>query len=169
MIRPLTTDDIPAFLALRKKSWSTDPLSWDREPSEEVDPEKWHEIISGWDNGSVLLGFFLTEHGAEPKLVGLTGLERFKAHKRRHRAMIWGVYVSPITRGMGISRKLLDECLVRARAMKGLHHLVLSASHHAVGALHLYEQAGFVEWGREPAAARTGETFMDEVHMMLVL
>ncbi len=167
MIRPLTVKDIPAFLALRKQSWTTDPLSWDHDPDDKVDPEKWKGIISGWDNGSVLLGYFLTEEGKEPELVGLTGLQRYTAPKRSHRAMIWGVYVSPVARGKGISGKLLEESLARARQMEGLHHIVLSLSHHAKAALRLYKRAGFVEWGREVAAARTGEIFMDEIHMRL--
>jgi RimJ/RimL family protein N-acetyltransferase len=167
MIRPLTTADIPAFLALRKQSWVTDPLSWDHEPDEKVDPEKWEGIISGWDNGSVLLGYFLSEEGKEAELVGLTGLQRYTAPKRSHRAMIWGVYVSPAARGQGISGKLLAESLARAREMAGLHHVILSVSHHAKAALRLYERAGFTEWGREIAAARTGEVFMDEIHMGL--
>lgn len=167
MIRPLTTNDVHAFLALRKRSWSTDPLSWDHAPDEKADPEKWKAIISGWDNGSALLGYFLTEEKKRPKLVGLTGLERFYAPKRSHRAMIWGVYVSPEVRGQGISGKLLEESLARARKMEGLHHVILSVSHHAKAAIRLYERAGFVEWGREPAAARTGDVFMDEIHMGL--
>jgi len=47
--------------------------------------------------------------------------------------------------------------------------VILSVSHHATAAIRLYERAGFVEWGREVAAARTGEVFMDEIHMGLAL
>jgi len=169
MIRSLTPADLAAFIALRKQSWTTDPLSWDHAPDEKVDPEKWKGIISGWDNGSVLLGYFLTEEGREPELIGLTGLQRFTAPKRSHRAMIWGVYVDPSARGQGISGKLLEESLARARRMEGLHHVILSVSHHATAAIRLYERAGFVEWGREVDAARTGEIFMDEIHMLLIL
>jgi len=169
MIRPLITADLDAFIALRKRSWADDPLSWDHEPGEAIDPEEWRDRIVESENGSVLFGYFLTEDRAEPELVGLTGMKRFEATKRSHRAMIWGVYVSPVARGRGASKLLLEACIARARKLEGLHHLVLSVSHHAKAALRSYEKVGFTVFGREPAAARTGEVFMDEIHMMLVL
>ncbi|WP_187271169.1 GNAT family N-acetyltransferase [Neolewinella aurantiaca] len=169
MIRPLTTSDLSAFLALRKQSWSTDPLSWDHDPGEVVDPEEWRPRMDAIDNERFILGYFLTEDRTEPQLAGIIGFSRFEKQKRRHRAMVWGVYVDPEARGRGAAKLLLEECLERARKMEGLHHLVLSVSNHAEAAIRLYTAAGFVEWGRETAAARTGEVFMDEIHMRFEL
>lgn len=169
MIRPLTPADLDAFLALRQQSWTTDPLSWDHDPGDTVDREEWRLRMEAIPNERFILGYFLTEDRDQPELAGIIGFTRFEKLKRRHRAMVWGVYVSPAARGLGASKLLLEECLKRARRMEGLHHLVLSVSNHATAAIRLYQGAGFREWGREVEAARTGEVAMDEIHMVLVV
>lgn len=168
MIRPLTPNDVAAFVALRKQSFSTDPLSWDHDPDATVSVEEWAPRLQQTAD-DLVLGFFLTEGRDQPELAGMIGLQRFKKQKRRHRAMVWGVYVSPAARGRAAARQMLDEVIQRAREMEGLDHLVLSVSNHALAANHLYTSKGFVEWGRELRAARTGDTWMDEVWMSLVL
>lgn len=168
MIRVLTPADAPAFCALREQSTATDPLSWDRDPGLAESVDVWApRLAETADN--IVFGFFLTEDRQEPELAGVIGLQRSTKMKRRHRAMVWGVYVSPAARGHSAARRMLDEVIRKARKMEGLDHLVLSLSNHAKAAHHLYTSAGFVEWGREIRAARTGETWMDEVHMRLDL
>lgn len=168
MIRPLTPTDAPAFHALREQSTVSDPLSWDREPGHDDPVEVWAERLRETEDG-VVLGYFLTEGRPAPELAGVIGLKRFTKNKRRHRAMVWGVYVSPAARGRAAARQMLDEIISRAKNMEGLHHLVLSLSSRAPAAHHLYTSAGFVEWGRELQAARTGDVWMDEIHMRLDL
>lgn len=169
MIRPLKETDLDAFLALRKQSWTSDPLSWDHDPGEVMSREEWLPRMEAIPNERFILGYFLTEDRKEPELAGIIGFSRFEKLKRRHRAMVWGVYVGPVARGRGVSKLLLEECLRRARGMEGLHHLILSLSNHATAACRLYSGAGFKEFGRELEAARTGGVAMDEIHMMLVL
>lgn len=134
-----------------------------------MDREEWRLRIETIPHERFILGYFVTTDHDQPELAGIIGFTRFEKLKRRHRAMVWGVYVGPAARGMGASKLLLEACLERARRMEGLHHLVLSVSNHATAAIRLYEWAGFTVFGREPEAARTGETFMDEIHMMLAL
>lgn len=166
MIRPLVSADVSGFCALRKQSFVTDPLSWDYDPGYEVATEEWAPKLERTSD-NIVLGYFITDAGAEPELAGMIGLTRFDKLKRRHRATIWGVYVSPAARGRRAAAQLLDEALLHARNMDGLDHLILSVSHHATAALHLYTVAGFTEWGREVRAARTGNTWMDEIHLRL--
>lgn len=166
MIRPLTTADAPAFVALRKQSFSTDPLSWDHLPDKEVSLEVWAPRLEETEDNTVF-GFFLTEGRDTPVLAGMIGLQRPEKVKRRHRAMVWGVYVSPEARGQRAASQLLEAVVERAKSMEGLDHLILSLSNHAKAAHKLYSRAGFVEWGREQRAARTGDTWMDEIHMRL--
>lgn len=166
MIRPLTPADAPAFVALRKQSFSTDPLSWDHLPDKEVSVDVWAPRLVETEN-DVVFGYFLTDVPGAPVLAGMIGLQRPEKVKRRHRAMVWGVYVSPAARGQRAASKLLDAVIDRAKSMEGLDHLILSLSNHATAAHKLYTRAGFVEWGRELRAARTGNTWMDEIHMRL--
>jgi len=168
MIRPLSPADAPAFCALREQSTISDPLSWDREPGQEDPVEVWAKRLQETED-SVVLGYFLTEGRRTPELAGVIGLQRFVKTKRRHRAMVWGVYVSPAARGRAAARQMLDDIIGRAKKMEDVHHLVLSLSSRAPAAHHLYATAGFVEWGREVRAARTGEVWMDEIHMRLDL
>lgn len=169
MIRTLTPGDINAFISLRYAAFTTDPLSFDHEPGDKIDPELWAPRLKEIAEEKFVLGYFLTEERETPELGGMIGLKRFDKRKRRHRALVWGVYVSETARGRGVAGKLLTECIQRARAMDGLDRLVLSLSNHAVAAKKLYESAGFEVFGKEPGAARTGEVRMDEIHMLLNL
>lgn len=168
MIRSLTPADIEAFTVLRRQSFASDPLSWDSDPDYEVTAEEWLPKILETDNQFVL-GYFLTEGRETPELAGIIGFTRYEKLKRRHRAMVWGVYVSPAARGRGAARQLLAETIRRAKVMPGLERLTLTVSNHAKAALAMYEAAGFVTFGREPGAARTGEVSMDEIYMLLEL
>ncbi len=167
MIRPLTPADVEAFIALRHEAFVTDPLSWDYEPGTPIESEVWAPRLQEVPGVAFVLGFFLTEGLAAPKLAGLVGFTRFEKAKRRHRATLWGVYVSPAARGRGVAAQLLTETLRRARQLAGLERVILTVSNHAQAAIRLYEKAGFVRFGCEPGAARTGKTSMDEIYMLL--
>jgi ribosomal protein S18 acetylase RimI-like enzyme len=58
-----------------------------------------------------LLGYFMTDEAGQEHLAGLLGFQRYPKTKRRHRGMVWGVYVSPAARGRGAARQLLRECI----------------------------------------------------------
>lgn len=169
MIRTLTPGDVEAFIDLRYRAFASDPLSWDHEPGTPIEPDVWRPRLAEVPGLKFVLGYFLTENRETPELAGIIGLTRFEKTKRRHRAMVWGVYVSPAARRRRVSAQLLEETLRRARQMEGLERIVLSVSNLAPAALHLYQKAGFVEFGREPGAARTGEVRMDEIHLLLEL
>ena len=101
MIRPLTSADAQAFVDLRKQSFSTDPLSWDYEPGTTVDVETWAPRLVETDN-EVVFGYFSEGESGVLQLTGVIVLQRFSKLKRSHRAMVWGVYVSPAARGRGV-------------------------------------------------------------------
>lgn len=169
-LRPLGPDDVEEFIRLRSEGFASAPLSFEQSPDDPIDQGLWRERLGADPAHNVTLGFFLTAADDErEELVGIWGVKRYTAPKRAHRAMMWGVYVSDRARGLGVGRALMQEALRRCREMPGLEHVILTVSHHATAAIKLYREAGFVEFGREIGAAKTGNTYMDEVYMRLDL
>jgi len=56
-----------------------------------------------------------------------------------------------------------------ARGVAGVSQVQLAVSERSAAAVHLYERAGFVRWGTEPAALRIGAESVAEHYMVLVL
>lgn len=164
MIRKLTPSDLTEFMRIRRESFKKAPLSFEQTGDAILQPSVIIEQLHITDY-QFILGYF-TEDG---RLNGIMGLSRYQPQKRRHRGYLWGVYLSEQTRGKGIAHQLLSEVIAQARAMDGLERIILTVSNHAKGALKLYKNFGFVEFGREKGAARTGDVNMDEIYMQLDL
>lgn len=164
MIRPLGPQDLATFMAIRAESFREAPLAFGQAADAKIDPEQTLQDLAAKNESNFILGYFVDE-----QLVGMMGLMRYELPKRRHRSYLWGVYVAQRFQGRGIARQLLDECILRARKLDGLERIILTVSHHATGAIALYTKAGFVTFGREPGAARTGDIPMDEIYMLLDL
>jgi len=147
VIRPLTSEDVEAFVVLRRASLQESPLAFSAAPDEDVgsNPELMRERLAT-SSESMVLGAFA------PELVGTVGLYREFKRKTAHKAHIWGMYVMPTRRGQGIGRRLFAAVIEAAGEVSGLKQLQLSASESAVEALRLYESCGFRTWGSEPRA-----------------
>lgn len=102
-------------------------------------------------------------------LRGMAGVIRSSRLKQRHKASLWGMYVSPQARGKGAGRALLEAAIDQARAWPGVQQLHLGVTDAAVAARKLYEAAGFRIWGREPRALQWAGLFVDELHLVLDL
>lgn len=114
-----------------------------------------------------LLGAFL-----DGRLVGTAGWVRAHFAKEAHKASIWGMYVDPTCRGLGLGRRLLQAACDRLRAM-GVERANLQVSLGNTEAIALYRSAGFVQWGHEPDAMRVpgpaGPVSVDGLFMSLTL
>ncbi len=168
MIRALNGRDTAAYIALRRESFAKAPLAFAQLPDDEIDPATTEAELEALHDENFILGFFQPTPAGE-QLMGIMGLMRYTALKRRHRAYLWGVYVKEEARGQGVAQQLLAETLSRCRQMPGLERIILTVSHHAVAAIRLYQQAGFIQFGCEPGAARTGEIAMNETYFLLDL
>ena len=113
--------------------------------------------------GTFVLGAFA------PRLVAMAGLRREPRRKRRHRAGLWGMYVSPEVRGQGIGRALVVEIVRRARAVEGLEQIILTVMAQNQGAVALYRALGFEVYGHAPRAMLLGDRAFDEELMRLEL
>ena len=75
--------------------------------------------------------------------------------------------VDPDTRGLGVGRKLVAEC-VRFARVAGYRKIVLWTQETLTAARHLYTEAGFVKTAREPHRSfghdLVGETWERELH-----
>ena len=75
--------------------------------------------------------------------------------------------VDPDTRGLGVGRKLVAEC-VRFARVAGYRKIVLWTQETLTAARHLYAEAGFVKTAREPHRSfghdLVGETWERELH-----
>lgn len=87
--------------------------------------------------------------------------------KRSHIAVIWGVFTRQERRGQGLSKRIIATAIDHCRAFPGIRQVHISVNANNAPALHMYEAAGFVVWGREPLALPDGD--YDELHMAILL
>lgn len=102
-------------------------------------------------------------------LVGMATFHREGGAKERHKGRIYGVYVAPEIRGLGVGKALLRELVARVRHIDGVEQLLLSASTGQESALALYRSLGFAGFGIEPKALKVDGRYIDEEHMILRL
>jgi len=102
-------------------------------------------------------------------LVGVAGLRRERRPSVAHKAFVWGMYVTPASRGKGIGRALLFEVLAFAHSVPEVKQVNLSANARNLAAVQLYESAGFNADGCERGAMLIDGQLKDEVLMSLRL
>lgn len=164
-IRFLSPAAAAPLIALRKEALETNPLAFGASLQDDkaLSPEFLHTSLAD-PQTSAIVGLFDGED-----LVGMVGVVRATQVKRRHRAGIWGMYVSPRARGRGAGRRLLEAAIEVARGWTGVEQVHLSVTETSVEAWRLYESAGFREWGREPRSVLWEGRYVEEIHMMLDL
>jgi ribosomal protein S18 acetylase RimI-like enzyme len=85
-----------------------------------------------------------------------------------HSAYIEKVMAHPRARGLGLGRLIVTALIDNARAAQ-LETLALGVRGNNHGAIELYEQLGFREWGRQPNVIEVGNERYDDVRMSLDL
>lgn len=115
------------------------------------------------DPDQAILGAFA------PGLVGMVGIYRDRLLKARHKAQIWGMYVSPEGRGKGTGKQLMEAALRWAETQEGIIQVHLIVSAQTPVAQNLYRSLGFVLWGTEPSALRINGELVDDQHMVFML
>lgn len=158
--RVLTEADAETYAAIRIRALREHPEAFGR-TAEEVEPLDVLRARLREPGADFILGAF------DPEIVGTVGCFREREAKRRHIAVIWGMYVAPERRGRGVSRRLLTDAIGRARDWPGLDQIRLSVVNAPARAL--YASCGFEPWGLEPRALKVGDRYYDEHHMVLRL
>jgi len=152
-IRSLTSKDAAAFQALRLRSLRESPEAFGSSYDEEVSRpltavgERLDAALT--PVARVVFGAF-----ADGNLIGVIGCAQESHMKSRHKAIVWGMYVTPEARGQGVGRTLLDRVVAEARGWPNVERLLLSAVERANAARALYASAGFKSYAREVDAFR---------------
>ena len=160
-VRPLTSEDIPALIALRRAGLEQEPHSFGASPGDDratQDPRYLEGALR--DPDQTILGAFA------PGLVGMVGVYRDRLVKARHKAHIWGMYVSPDGRGKGTGKRLMKAALQWAGHQEGIIQVHLIVSAQTPVAQNLYRSLGFTLWGTEPSALRINGELVDDQHMV---
>ena len=101
------------------------------------------------------------------RMVGIAGLFGEQMRKKRHKAVLFGVYVRPEARGRGVGRALVRAVIEAAReGHEQLHTAVVTGNH---GARRLYQDLGFRTYGIEPRALMVDGQYHDEELLVLDL
>ena len=99
-VRALGVDDAPLLVALRREALQAEPFAFAASVADDtaLAVESVRGFLGTPDTQAV--------HGAfdGSDLIGMVGLARFTRSKQRHKALIWGMYVTPRCRGAGIGR-----------------------------------------------------------------
>jgi GNAT superfamily N-acetyltransferase len=119
-IRSLAAPDATAFRALRLQAISDSPSAvWPTHDEEAGRTVKEIEARIQRTDTQVVFGAFI-----DAKLVGIAGLRREPLNQVKHKAVLWGVFISPDRRREGLARKLFSSVLTFARDFDE-EHMVL--------------------------------------------
>ena len=164
-IQRLHPEDAASLIALRRRALLSDPLAFGASIDDDrgLSLDFVRTVLADQQEQAVFGAF----DGAD--LVGMVGVLRASAVKRRHQAIVWGMYVAPQARQKGAGRALLAAVIEHALGWPDIGQLQLSVTETAVAARRLYEAAVFCSWGRAARALQWEGRFVDEIHLVLEL
>jgi ribosomal protein S18 acetylase RimI-like enzyme len=162
-IRKLISDDAEAYQRLILEGLKQFPIAFGASYEESVD-EPIAQVAKSLQVGGNFGAF-----EDDGKLLGIVGIRQETLLKMRHKAVVWGFYVSAVAQGRGIGRQLLQTALYEARSMSGVEQVTLMVAEDSVGPQRLYESFGFERYGIEPRELKFDGQYYNTVLMWLKL
>jgi ribosomal protein S18 acetylase RimI-like enzyme len=165
-VRVLTQADAEPFRKLRRERLDDSPRAFGESIAEceSMSAAGVAERLGSVNGNNFVVGAF--DGG---KLVGMAGFARNLREKSNHKGLIWGVYVRPAFRNLGVARSLMTTLLERAKSHSGLEQIILTVAAEQSAAKRLYQSLGFEVFGHERHALKVDNAYVDEDHMVLWL
>ncbi|MDQ3098220.1 MAG: GNAT family N-acetyltransferase [bacterium] len=136
------------------------------EEAASVPEDKWKNRIAGSLRGEVGVTLIAKHNG---KIVGLVGVQFLQHVKMRHVAHVWGSYVDPEFRGLGIGRKLMDGIIGMSQAHPGIKKIKIEVIAEQLSAFELYKKLGFQLIGVSHGDLCVDGNYYDEILMEMML
>jgi ribosomal protein S18 acetylase RimI-like enzyme len=157
-IRRLRSDDAASFRAIRLEALKANPelLRSTFELEDKLDVA-W---FAGRLEDAHIVGAF-----RDGELVGTAGFSIQQGPPNAHKGRVFGMYVRPSSRNLGVGRLLLSAVLDVAR--ENVELIQLSVVRENRPARRLYESVGFLEFGVETKASKYDDQCYDEALMAL--
>ena len=159
-IRCLDAADAAAFSILRLEALARSPSAFSAAYEEEA--RQTLEQVATRLAAETVFGAFI---GGD--LCGIAGFARPPQEKKRHKGVLWGVYVRPGIRREGLGTALVAAVIEHARGEVAQLQAAVVTTNHA--ARHLYRKLGFVTYGLEPRGLCVGEESFDQELVVLTL
>ena len=158
VIRRLRSGDAASFKAIRLEALRANPelLRSTFELEDKLDVV-W---FAGRLEDAHVVGAF-----RDGELVGTAGFSVQQGQPNAHKGKLFGMYVRPGSRNVGVGRLLLGAVLDVAR--ENVELIQLSVVRGNGPARRLYESAGFLEFGVERKASKYCDKYYDEALMAL--
>ena len=165
-IRALTRADIDQFQRLRRERLEREPRAFGESLAEHdaTPTEVFERRLESSNDDQFVIGAF-----EAAQLVGMAGFARNLRPKSRHKALIWGVYVQPTFRNLGVARGILITLIERAKMNPHVEKIMLTVAADQVAAKRLYQSLGFEVFGHEKHSLKVEGAYVDEDHMVLWL
>jgi RimJ/RimL family protein N-acetyltransferase len=162
-ISRLVPADAEALRVLRMEALTTAPEAFGSSPEEEA--ARSMDLVRARLDAAIPDAVFGAFAGVD--LVGMAGFALSQGIKKRHKGVLWGVFVRAGWRDGGTGERLVRAVIAHARN----HVLLLQASVVTSNgaARRVYDRLGFVSYGTERRALRVGDAFHDEKLLVLDL
>lgn len=168
--RLLEEKDFSSFISIREEAFFNEPESFGSDymtfsSSPLLSKEHFFNQVLNYPFSFVLGAFTTNEHS----LIGIAGCTCQSSVKRRHKGILWGLYINPLFRNQGIAKNLTSLVLQTAKNDTRCEQLLITVSPPGSPANNFYEKLGFIPYGIEYQALKIGVEYIDEILMMKIL
>src|SRR5688572_18244516 len=134
----LTPNDAERFVLLRMWMLTESPWAFASTPEDDdaLDLAHVRTVLGQNENAIVAVESVET-------LIAAAGIFRMKSPKFAHRAKLWGVFVDPSHRGLGLGRAVTTAAIDLAKRWRGIDFIDLGVRANSPEAQQLYGSLGF--------------------------